>query len=96
MTIFLGPTDFKKVICFMKDSVTNTYEDQEQTMLTSLCWWKGWANWVASDPDLADISAKVMMHSKATRAQHYLESAEGDLATMDQQIMQKIIFISLF
>jgi hypothetical protein len=75
----------------MKEAVTNDYEDQEQSLLTAACWRKGWANWGASDPDLADMSAKVMMHSKATRAQHYLESAEGDLAAMGPRILGRIM-----
>ena len=40
---------------------------------------------------MADISARVMMHSKPTHDQHYREMAEGDLAVMGPQIMEKIM-----
>ena len=85
------PTDYREVIVLMKEKITDSYDDQEQTHLSAMCWRKGWANWGAADPELEAISARVMMHSQATRKQHYLEGAEQELVQMGKKVTKRIL-----
>ena len=75
----------------MKEHITNTFPIQEQTGLTAMAWRKAWAKWGAKDPELHELSARIMQHSTAVREQHYTAHEESDLARLGNKVRGRIM-----
>ena len=89
--IILGETQLRDVIGYMKRAITNTYDDQDQKLLTAKSWRKAWAEEGAADPQMADLCRRIMCHGKEVRDKHYLAVPRKGLAQIGKKVVGKML-----
>jgi hypothetical protein len=66
---------------------------KEMKTWTAKCWRHAWSNWSedSSDPEMAALAAKVMMHSPGVRTKHYVEQNRSDAARFSKAIVGHLV-----
>ena len=74
---------------FLSDFLTA----KEMKTFTAKCWRHAWSNWAEddTDPEMAALAAKVMMHSPGVRMKHYVEQKKSDAAKFSKAIIGHLV-----